>query len=168
MPEVLILLTERTNEKEEKNESLIHIDITLQLENLVAGNTSEGNSKFSLAATISHQGPTTISGHYDCCVFNSKNEAVKCNDAKLIQGSSDRFLRSERLQKSTRLSFYVSNNGTASIENTLPYLLNELSQEVVCSIENFWFGLQSIKSNVLCNEDLKRLAGKEKLNCDVI
>ena len=28
--------------------------------------------------------------------------------------------------------------------------------------------LQSIKSNLLCNKDLKRLAGKEKLNGDVI
>ena len=64
--------------------------------------------------------------------------------------------------------FYVTNNDTAASKITLPYFLNELAQEVGCSIENVWFGLQSIKSNLLCNEDLKRLAGKEKLNGDVI
>ena len=91
MPKVLILLTERTNEKGEKRESLIHIDKALELQNLVAGNIAEGNSKYSLAGTISHHGPTTASGHYDCCLFTSKNEAVKCNDAKLFQGHSERF-----------------------------------------------------------------------------
>ena len=133
----------------------MHIDNTLQLENLVAGNIYEGNSKYSLAATISHHGPSTIRGHNDYCVLNNKNETVKCNDAKLIQGSSVRFLKSEHLHKITRLLFYVTNNGTASIENTFPYFLNELSQEAVCSIEEVLFGLQSIKSNLLCNEDLK-------------
>jgi len=54
---------------------------------------------------------------------------------KLIQGSSDRLSKSERLQKSTRLLFHITNNDTASIENTLPYFLNELSQEGVCGIE---------------------------------
>ena len=140
----------------------------MQLDKLVAGNISEGNSKCNLAATISHHGPTATSGHYDCCVVNNKNEAVKCNNAKLIQGSSNRSVKSERLQKSARLLFCVANNGTASSENNLPYRFNEVLQEVVCCIEKCLSGLQSIKSSLLCNEDLKRLAGKEKLNGDVI
>ena len=62
MPKVSILLTERTNKKREKSKSLILIDKALQLENLAAGNIYEGNSKYSLAGTISHHGQLQLVG----------------------------------------------------------------------------------------------------------
>ena len=107
LPKVLVLLTDRVYENGEVNNALMHIDSSLYIDKLIAGDIYEKNWKYTLAVTINHFGSNINSGHYACCLISNGDEAVKCNDTKLLPGSSDQLLRTERLRRNTRLKFYV-------------------------------------------------------------
>ena len=158
IPKVLVLLTDRVYENGRKNESLIFVDTTLNMGILLACKVCDKNLDYTLAAVVNHHGSTVATGHYDTCIFNIANEAVKCNDANLHQSAGDRVLKSDRLRRSTRLLFYIIDNDKGGHE----------SQEAMNSIEKVWFGLETVKSSLLQIEDLGKLIGKQKLSGDII
>ena len=168
IPKVLVLLTDRVYESGRKNESLIFVDTTLNMGILLAGKENNNNLDYTLAAVVNHHGSTVATGHYDTCIFNNANEAVKCNDANLHQSAGDRVLKSERLRRSTRLLFYIIDNNKGGLDISCPYFLKAISQEAMNSMEKVWFGLETVKSSSLQIEDLGKLIGKQKLNGEVI
>jgi len=84
-PTILVIDFKRFNERNQKNQILIHFDFELDLSNYVIG-YKKHSYKYELFGVCNHSGGV-LGGHYTCYVKNSNGKWYHCNDSNVFEVS---------------------------------------------------------------------------------
>ena len=84
-PTILVIDFKRFNERNQKNQILIHFDYELDLSNYVIG-YKKHSYKYELFGVCNHSGGV-LGGHYTCYVKNSNGKWYHCNDSNVFEVS---------------------------------------------------------------------------------